>query len=105
MSAPPILLPTEFAELDRHFAEFIGCFGGDGTLMPRLAAMLSRATREGNICLPLELALGEEGKGKWRSMLASSKAVGGPDEQTPLVIDEWNRLYLRRYWNYQQRLA
>ena len=35
----------------------------------------------------------------------NSKAVGGPDAQTPLVIDESNRLYLRRYWNYQQRLA
>jgi exodeoxyribonuclease V alpha subunit len=105
MSALSVLLPTEFAELDRHFAEFIGRFGGDGTLMPLLAAMLSRATREGNICLPLETALPKEEKAKWRSMLVSSKAVGGPEEQTPLVIDEWNRLYLRRYWNYQQRLA
>jgi len=105
MSAPSLQSSTEFAELDRHFAEFIGRFGGDGTVMPLLAAMLSRATREGNICLPLETALAKEEKGKWRSMLASSKAVGGPEEQTPLVIDEWNRLYLRRYWNYQQRLA
>jgi len=105
MSAPSLQSSTEFAELDRHFAEFIGRFGGDGTMMPLLAAMLSRATREGNICLPLETALAKEEKGKWRSMLVSSKAVGGPEEQTPLVIDEWNRLYLRRYWNYQQRLA
>jgi exodeoxyribonuclease V alpha subunit len=105
MSAPSLQSSTEFAELDRHFAAFIGRFGGDGTLMPLLAAMLSRATREGNICLELETALAKEEKGKWRSMLTSSKAVGGPEEQTPLVIDEWNRLYLRRYWNYQQRLA
>ena len=122
MSALPLLQQSEFAELDRHFAEFIGRFGGDGTLMPLVAAMLSRSTREGNICLPLamppprpaekkEKEKGEEGSWKWptesgwRSILAKSKAVGGPDEQTPLVIDESNRLYLRRYWNYQQGLA
>ena len=42
---------------------------------------------------------------EWREVLTGSKAVGGPDAQTPLVIDDSNRLYLRRYWNYQQRLA
>jgi exodeoxyribonuclease V alpha subunit len=112
------LSSIEFAELDRHFAEFIGRFGGDRTLMPLAAAMLSRFTREGNICLPLamtpkRLEEAEEGKEEfkwptvieWRSTLADSKAVGGPDEQTPLVVDESHRLYLRRYWNYQKRLA
>lgn len=117
MSASSLLLPPEFAELDRHFAEFIGRFGGDGILMPLVAAMLSRSTREGNICLPLAMAPprpAEAGEAdslmwptasEWRSTLTNSKAVGGPDEHTPLVIDESNRLYLRRYWNYQQRLA
>ncbi len=117
MSVSSLLLPPDFAELDRHFAEFIGRFGGDGTLMPMVAAMLSRSTREGNICFPLALAApcpagaGEADSLKWptvsewRAILASSKAVGGADEQTPLVIDESNRLYLRRYWNYEQRLA
>jgi exodeoxyribonuclease V alpha subunit len=117
LSASSFLLLPEFAELDRHFAEFIGRFGGDGTLMPLVAAMLSRSTREGNICLPLETApprsadAEEAGPFKWpaaaewRSTLANSKAVGGPDEQTPLVIDKSNRLYLRRYFNYQRDLA
>jgi exodeoxyribonuclease V alpha subunit len=110
-------LQPEFADIDRHFAEFIGRFGGDPTLLRLAAAMLSRSTREGNICLPLAVApsrsaeAGETDTPKWptastwRSTLAKSKAVGGPDEQTPLVIDESDRLYLRRYWNYQQRLA
>jgi exodeoxyribonuclease V alpha subunit len=110
-------LQPEFEDIDRHFAEFIGRFGGDGTLVPLAAAMLSRSTREGNICLPLALRpplpaqLRETDSSSWptasvwRSTLAKSKAVGGPGEQTPLVIDESDRLYLRRYWNYQQRLA
>jgi exodeoxyribonuclease V alpha subunit len=108
---------SEFADIDRHFANFIGRFGGDATLVPLAAAMLSRSIREGNTCLPLGTAPLYPAEGghagllewpaatEWRSALAKSKAVGGPDAQTPLVIDESNRLYLRRYWNYQQRLA
>jgi exodeoxyribonuclease V alpha subunit len=118
MKATASSQPTSFAELDRHFGEFIGRFGGDGTLMPLLGALLCRSTREGNICLPLSLASShsaeaEEGEealkwpsvSEWSSVLANSKAVGGPNEQTPLVLDDSNRLYLRRYWDYQQRLA
>jgi exodeoxyribonuclease V alpha subunit len=114
MTSPSHLLSPEFAELDRHFAEFIGRFGGDGKLMALVAATLSRSTREGNICLPLGMtprhSVEEEERrwptvSEWRSILANSKAVGGPNDQTPLVIDESHRLYLRRYWSYQQGLA
>jgi exodeoxyribonuclease V alpha subunit len=114
MSLP---LRPEYADIDRHFANFIRRFGGDETLVPLAAALLSRSIREGNICLPLDRApshpaeAGEGGQlkwpaaAKWRSILANSRAVGGPDDQTPLVIDKSDRLYLRRYWNYQRRLA
>ncbi|HMG05029.1 MAG TPA: exodeoxyribonuclease V subunit alpha [Chthoniobacterales bacterium] len=117
MTSSSPFTPPEFAEMDRHFAQFIGRFGGDGTMVPLVAAMLSRFTREGNICLPLDVIpqrLSEFGEiaemkwpaaKEWRSILADSKAFGGPNEQMPLVIDESNRLYLRRYWNYQQNLA
>lgn len=112
-----LLLQPEFADIDRHFANFIARFGGDDTLVPLAAAMLSRSIREGNICLPLDTVPPPPAEAsdaglfewpaatEWRSALANSKAVGGPDARTPLVIDESNRLYLRRYWNYQQRLA
>lgn len=111
------LLQPEFTDIDRHFANFIGRFGGDDRLVQLAAAMLSRSIREGNICLPLGAApslpaeaggvggLEWPGTREWRSALGKSKAVGRPDEQTPLVIDASNRLYLRRYWNYEQRLA
>ena len=114
MSLP---LHPEFTDIDRHFASFVGRFGGDDTLVPLAAAMLSRSIREGHICLPLRTAprrpseisdadLSEwPAAAVWRSALANSSAVGGPDAQTPLVVDESDRLYLRRYWNYQQRLA
>ena len=113
--SPP--LQPEFADIDRHFANFIGRFGGDDTLVPLAAALLSRSIREGNICLPLDRAPSDPAEAsdggllewpaaaKWRSILANSRAVGGPDDKTPLVIDESDRLYLRRYWNYQRRLG
>src|SRR6267143_3512552 len=112
-----LLQQLGFADIDRHFANFIGRFGGDDTLVPLAAAILSRSIREGNICLPLDKTPSQPAEAgdagfrewptaiRWRSILANSKAVGGPDAQTPLVIDGSDRLYLRRYWNYEQRLA
>src|SRR5436190_2542709 len=111
--------PTDqqFTDIDRHFADFVERFGGDARLMRLAAASLSRSVREGNICLRLTVppahAVGIDDPGpltwpavkEWRSVFADSKAVGGPDVQTPLVIDAANRLYLRRYWNYQERLG
>src|SRR5436190_10558449 len=111
--------PTDqqFTDIDRHFADFVERFGGDARLMRLAAASLSRSVREGNICLRLTVppahAVGIDDPGpltwpamqEWRSVLADSKAVGGPGVQTPLVIDAANRLYLRRYWNYQERLG
>jgi len=110
------LVEPEFVDIDRHFAAFIGQFGGDETLVPLAAAMLSRSIREGNICLPLDAVPSHpEGDAaallewptteKWRSILARSRAVGGIGAQTPLIMDASDRLYLRRYWDYQQRLA
>src|SRR5437016_4237701 len=111
--------PTDqqFSDIDRHFADFVERFGGDARLMRLAAASLSRSIREGNICLPLTKPppqRPEEGEEEnnsltwptvkeWRSGFADSKAVGGPNVQTPLVIDAANRLYLRRYWNYHAR--
>jgi exodeoxyribonuclease V alpha subunit len=108
----------EFGDIDRHFADFVARFGGDEKLVRLAAASLSRSIREGNICLTLtrsalpatEIEVEVEDLkwptvSEWRATLAKSKAVGGPNDKTPLVIDESNRLYLRRYWNYQQRLA
>ncbi len=110
-------LEPVFLDIDRRFARFIGRFGGDETLVPLAATWLSRSIREGNICFPLgtKPSRPAEGIGNelvewpaasvWRSVLANSKAVGGPDARTPLVLDGSDRLYLRRYWDYQQRLA
>ncbi|MBU2510280.1 exodeoxyribonuclease V subunit alpha [bacterium] len=41
----------------------------------------------------------------WLDELKQSSVVGKPGEYCPLVLDENNRLYLYRYWEYEQKLA
>src|SRR5262245_30801401 len=107
----------ELADIDHHFADFIERFGGNGRLMRLAATSLSRSIRDGNICMSLAAppakAIGIDKTGPsewpevndWRSAFRDSKAVGPPEADTPLVLDSSNRLYLRRYWNYQERLG
>ncbi len=106
-----------FTDIDEQFAAFIAQFGGDATFVPLAAALLSRSIREGHICISLspmprspdEINLNTilewPSASAWRRAFADSKAIGEPDAQTPIVVDGSDRLYLRRYWNYQQRLA
>ncbi|PYJ10945.1 MAG: exodeoxyribonuclease V subunit alpha [Verrucomicrobia bacterium] len=106
-----------FTDIDEHFADFVAQFGGDPMLMSLAAALLSRSIREGHICISLwpmprspdEMNLGTilewPSLSTWRQVFTDSKAVGGPEAQTPIVFDKSDRLYLRRYWDYQQRLA
>ncbi len=41
----------------------------------------------------------------WTAKLKASPVVGAPGEYRPLVLDEKNRLYLYRYWDYERKLA
>src|SRR5262249_38143775 len=41
----------------------------------------------------------------WTAALRSTPVVGGPGDDTPLVLDQAGRLYLRRYWLYEHELA
>jgi exodeoxyribonuclease V alpha subunit len=123
---------ADVADIDRHFARFIAQFGGERHLVEPAAALLSRAVRDGHICLELTDIFGAErpegrrspskdaptfeltqsggslkltGVEEAASELKQSRAFGGPAADTPIVIDGWQRLYLRRYWDYQQSLA
>ena len=103
-----------FADLDRHFARFIVRFGGDDTIK-LAAAYLSRAVRQGHICLDLTTPpVSDTGESvtwpaleEWQEALRESRAVGSPDAATPtpLVLDNAGRLYLRRYYEYETKLA
>ncbi|MFP4036403.1 MAG: exodeoxyribonuclease V subunit alpha [Desulfobacteraceae bacterium] len=96
--------------LDLKFAELVEELSGDAA-SPGLflgAGLAGRATREGHVCLDLaragELAGGDQDLPSpevWAEELKASPAVGEPGAFTPLVLDEFNRLYLHRYWTYQ----
>ncbi|UCG14407.1 MAG: AAA family ATPase, partial [Deltaproteobacteria bacterium] len=108
------------SSLDIHFAGFIARLAGDG--VPDLmlaAALVSSFTREGHICVDLTRIAGKQWPGEkedgkpvvcpplddWLESLRKSSAVGVAGEHKPLVLDDGARIYLYRYWDYQEKLA
>lgn len=106
-----------FSAIDVHFALLITRLHGE--TLPELAlgaAMASRATREGHICLDLREVAGKPlandpggllcpEPDTWCEKLRGSGVVGLPGEYKPLILDHGPQLYLCRYWQYQQKLA
>ena len=107
-----------FSALDLHFAELIGKLSG--VLCPELelaALLVSRQRTGGHICLPIPEIAGQPLPAVYRGLEIAPKAddwieklqrtdvVGTPGEFKPLILDEQGRLYLRRYWEYEKRLA
>lgn len=87
---------------------------GEGNPQAELAlALACQATQDGHVCADLDR---EAGWGPWaaemgaaqradfRAALATLPIVGTADEWTPLVWDG-RRLYLRRYWSHESRIA
>ncbi|MDI6776948.1 MAG: exodeoxyribonuclease V subunit alpha [Syntrophales bacterium] len=109
-----------FSELDLHFARFMTELAGrDSPEVSLAAALASRSTREGHICLDLSSIEGRPLTGgdfetdpiicprlsHWRRILEASPVVGKPGDYKPLILDERSRLYLYRYWDYEEKLA
>jgi exodeoxyribonuclease V alpha subunit len=109
-----------FSGLDVHFASLMEKMSGTSSPSLRLAAALvSRNTREGHICLNLPAMAGERmtqagdfaetiacpGLHVWKKELLQREVVGRPGEYKPLILDNKDRLYLFRYWEYQEKLA
>jgi exodeoxyribonuclease V alpha subunit len=110
--------PGVFADLDVHFAALVERLaGGRGPLLALAAALVSRQRREGHLCLHLPSiagrAIGDSPArincpplDDWLADLnAAQTVVGPPGALAPLILDPANRLYLQRYWAYEDRLA
>ncbi|MEJ2657532.1 MAG: exodeoxyribonuclease V subunit alpha [Desulfobacterales bacterium] len=108
------------SDIDLHFAKFISRFEKDENPDIFLAAALvSRSTGNGDGCLdldaitrrPIVFGSNEENDLKlpelseWIKTIKQSRAVGGPGDDRPLILDHKNRLYLYRYWDYEKRLS
>ncbi|GFO70073.1 RecBCD enzyme subunit RecD [Geomonas limicola] len=104
----------QFNEIDQQFASFI-CrqAGSEDKRLWCAAALLSRGVVAGDVCLDLAAALADgsaAGYGvadleTWVTSLRAHAVVGEPGEFAPLVLDPANRLYLHRYWRYEDQLA
>lgn len=118
MEQTSVLNTTTFGSLDLHFARFVARISRD--VRPEVfwaAALVSRSTGAGNICLHLPawagrelLAVGETSffapaYVDWRRVLLENSAVGQPGDSRPLIMDDEGRLYLYRYWDYEDNLA
>jgi exodeoxyribonuclease V alpha subunit len=107
---------AEISSLDRHFARFIAAFAAGDEQVFVAAALVSMATRNGHSCLelpdwaenPAFSAFGQTWSApelsRWRLALAGCAGVGSGLGNTPLVLED-DRLYLRRYWGYEEEVA
>ncbi|SEM14435.1 DNA helicase/exodeoxyribonuclease V, alpha subunit [Syntrophus gentianae] len=120
-----------FSDLDRHFGRLMEKFSGRNNPAVFLAAALtSRSCRKGHVCLDLPGCAGkpviaevqEDGPAdfipdipegllpvcpslsSWQEILRASPVVGRPGEYKPLILDDDGRLYLYRYWFYEDLL-
>jgi len=107
-------------EIDRHFAAFIYrqvAAGEVSDLLRLVVSLASSAVGEGNSCMNLT-GIAEESivmdNREFRlprldalmELLGSASVVTVPGgERRPLVLDGSGRLYLYRYWRYEQDLA
>ncbi|MEB6380252.1 exodeoxyribonuclease V subunit alpha [Leclercia adecarboxylata] len=101
--------------LDVQFAMMVA--GNDEPALMLAAAILSRDTGEGHVCLPLSRLRAEaksaalqacfalfDQEPDWIAVLKGSRAVSAGDEPTPLVL-AGERLYLNRMWRYERAVA
>jgi exodeoxyribonuclease V alpha subunit len=108
--------------LSYYFAEFVATQAQSGIdELPSLsAALVSEANQNGSACIELgsfgkrplfvssytaasEIPCGID-SASWCAQLRTNPCVGSPGDATPLTLDG-ERLYLNRYWNYENRVA
>lgn len=110
-----------FSALDIHFAKFILTLAPNANHEELLlsSVLVSHLTAQGHTGLDLTVwagqlfpAVSEPGMTTlhcphlepWLATLQSCSVVGRPGDYTPLILEQY-RLYLYRYWDYEQQLA
>lgn len=102
--------------IDQHFAALLNRLATIHSPELELAAKLvSNFRARGDVCVPLrEVSVADaESVGSsdvpalknWVRKLRASGVVGNPGEFAPLILDERERLYLQRYWKYEDELG
>jgi len=113
-----------FSPLDLHFATTVSRLAGETNPNATLgAALASKVTAAGHTCADLRACAGTRAPtpdgsagdvrwpvlDAWTAVLRCSPLVSQPAHgsaaNAPLVLDGHDRLFLARYWEYQERLA
>ncbi|HSV95594.1 MAG TPA: exodeoxyribonuclease V subunit alpha [Spirochaetota bacterium] len=106
-----------FSAYDNAFAGLMcRLAGGDGGVLALAARLASNRTAAGDVCLDIVAAaegglpeyppgLLPDNAGRWIEALRKSPVVGAPGDYRPLILDAKGRLYLHRYWKYENILA
>lgn len=113
-------IEQSFSEIDIRFGRFISKLSGSDNPAIFLASILvSRSTGSGHVCLDLSTEAQKPiavpgqpsktiecpGLSEWTKALRAGSVVGAPGDFKPLILDSSSRLYLFRYWEYEQKLA
>lgn len=107
-AAPEALLAHAFAAHAVAWARSLGAEHADLPLLRTAAARVSLAVAEGHVCVPLaSVAPAQADIAELRHRLLATGVVGAADDLTPrpLVLDAADRLYLRRHYDQERRLA
>ena len=102
--------------IDQHFAALMNRLAKVPSPELELAAKLvSNFRARGDVCVPLRDVTSTEAEKlggteipalrDWVNKLRSSGVVGDPGEFAPLILDQSDRLYLQRYWKYEDELG
>ena len=102
------------ADIAAHFGALLGRLASAHADAAALAgALASRAADEGHVCIDLSAAAGcahfddawtAPPLAQWRTQLLAGGTAGCGGDMRPLVLED-DRLYLHRYWRYEERLA
>lgn len=107
----------EIRLLDLHIGLFLEKLAGRYTKKDELllaGTLVSAAVGNGHVCQPLdqaaELSLQIDPSlipdpDSWRKALLATPVVGHPGETKPLILDDHNRLYLYRFFQYEEQIA
>jgi len=96
-----------FQVVDWQFAKLLTKLAGaeDQEKLKYLLAYVSQATRNGHVCVDVRrLPPNVMGENFSFEDIKTYGLIGKPGENTPLILDQ-DRLYLERYWQYEQKLA
>lgn len=120
-SMPALLTSACFNPIDKHFSRLmVQLSGRDSPELALAAALVSRHLADGHSCVNLmdfadriypqvqqveAEAVVCPSCAEWEKALRNTAVVGRPGEDKPLILDFAGRLYLHRYWHYEQAVA